>query len=208
MKKNKVMDEVLGDTPELTASDLYSTDFRTAFRGYDKAQVTAFLERAADAFEALQHQIEELKKTAADQKEQIATYQEMERALSEALSDAQRLNETTRDQARREADLIRREAEQVRETAHRNAQQAPERLRAEINHLKAMRTRLQADLRAVLDIHRALLQGGASENDAAEYLPADSAAYITGDDDDPATGDIEIAGSEVENGAARLKDDP
>lgn len=35
----------------------------------------------------------------------------------------------------------------------------PEALRDEVNHLRAMRKRLKADLRAVLDIHGALLRG-------------------------------------------------
>ena len=179
MEKNKVMEEVLGDTPDLTTSDLYSADFRRVFRGFDPAQVSAFLERAADSFEALQRQVAELKKTAAEQKERIATYQAMEQSLSEALTSAQKLGETTIDQARREADLIRREAQQALEAARRNANTVPEGLRDEINKLKAMRKRLKADLRAVLDIHNALLRG---DNDAGlemlDFLPADGAAYL------------------------------
>lgn len=48
METNKIMDEVLGDTAILNTSYLYSADFKTTFRGFDKAQVTSLMERAAD----------------------------------------------------------------------------------------------------------------------------------------------------------------
>lgn len=183
MEINKVMDEVLGDTPNLTASDLYSADFSRALRGFKPEEVAAFLERAADSFEALQRQVKELKATVAEQEDQLASYQALEQSLADALATAQRLNETTIEQAKREAELIRREAQLVLEAARKNARAIPETLRDEIQHLKAMRKRLKADMRAVLDIHAALLRG---DNDAKwemlDFLPADGAAYLVADE--------------------------
>ena len=179
METNKIMDEVLGDTLTLNTSDLYSADFRTTFRGFDKAQVTSLMERAADAFDKLQRQVEELKKTAESQKEQLVRYEAMEQSLLEALGNAQKLGESTIEQARREADLIREDARLAREAALANAGTVPEALRDEVNHLRAMRKRLKADLRAVLDIHGALLRG--DEDTKLEYerfSPADGAAYL------------------------------
>ncbi len=179
MEKNNIMDEVLGDTLTLNTSDLYSADFRTTFRGFDKAQVTSLLERAADAFDQLQRQVEELRKTAEAQKEQIARYEAMEQTLVEALANAQKLGENTIEQARREAELIREDARLAREAALNNAGAVPEALRDEVNHLRAMRKRLKADLRAVLDIHGALLRGdGESKLDFERFAPADGAAYL------------------------------
>lgn len=179
METNKIMDEVLGDTLSLTTSDLYSADFKTAFRGFDKAQVTSLLERAADAFESLQRQVEELRTTTASQKEQIARYEAMEQSLLEALAGAQKMGESTIEQARREAELIREEARLAREAAQLHAGAVPEALRDEVNHLRAMQKRLKADLRAVLDIHSALLRGdGESKLDYERFAPADGAAYL------------------------------
>jgi len=178
--KNKVMEEVMGDGPDLVTSDLYSADFRTTFRGFDKEQVTAFLERAADSFENLQRQLTVLKKTVATQKEEIVAYRSLEQSLSEALASSQRMSETTLEQARREADLMRKEAEQVLENAKRQAMRVPEAMRDEVIQLRAARKRLKADLRAVLDIHSALLRGDNEPNfDALEFLPADGAAYLS-----------------------------
>ncbi len=180
MEKNNIMDEVLGDTLTLNTSDLYSADFRTTFRGFDKVQVTSLLERAADAFDKLQRQVEELKKTAETQKEQIVRYESMEQTLVEALANAQKLGENTIEQARREAELIREEARLAREASLSNANAVPEALRDEVNHLRAMRKRLKADLRAVLDIHGALLRGdGDGQSDYDRFVPADGAAYLS-----------------------------
>ena len=194
MEKNKVMDEVLGDTPDITTSDLYSADFRTALRGFDKGQVSAFLERAADSFENLQRQVAELKKTVAEQKAEIATYRALEQSLSEALATTQRMSETTLDQARREADLIRKEAQQILENARKQATRVPEAMRDEVLHLRAARKRLKADLRAVIDIHSALLRGDNDSNmEALEFLPADGAAYLSIGD---AAGDAALDGED------------
>jgi len=179
MEKNNIMDEVLGDTLTLNTSDLYSADFRTTFRGFDRAQVTSLLERAADAFDQLQRQVEELKKTTESQKEQIARYEAMEQTLVEALANAQKLGENTIEQARREAELIREDARLAREAALNKAGAVPEALRDEVNHLRTMRKQLKADLRAVLDIHGALLRGdGETTPDFERFSPADGAAYL------------------------------
>ena len=54
MRKEKLIDEVLGEGAGLTPSDLYNTEFRTnLIGGYDKNEVDAFLERVADQFEVL-----------------------------------------------------------------------------------------------------------------------------------------------------------
>lgn len=179
MEPNKIMDEVLGDTLTLNTSDLYSADFKTTFRGFDKAQVTSLMERAADAFDRLQRQVEELKKTTEAQQAQIARYETMEQSLLEALSQAQQLGESTVEQARREAELIREDARLAREAALAHAGTVPEALRDEVNHLRAMRKRLKADLRAVLDIHGALLRGDDETTPTFErFTPADGAAYL------------------------------
>lgn len=179
METNKIMDEVLGDTLTLSTSELYSADFRTVFRGFDKRQVTSLLERAADAFDTLQRQVEELKKSTAEQQERITRYEAMEQSLLEALSAAQKSGEATIEQARREAELIREEARLAREAAQAHAGSVPEALRDEVNHLRALKKRLKAELRAVLDVHAALLRGDDdSKMDFEQFAPADGAAYL------------------------------
>lgn len=210
-KKNKVVDEVLdgvlGDTPYLTTSDLYSADFRTRFRGFDKTQVASFLERAADSFETLQRQVVDLRKTVEEQKEEIAAYRDLEKSLSEALASAQKMSENTIEQARREADLIRQEAEQLLESARKRASTMPEEIRDELSHLRAARKRLKADLRAVLDIHSALLRGdNDSQLDMLEFLPADGAAYLDSNESGEEPADVAIIEPDGEDAGTGTKE--
>ena len=171
MEKNKVMDEVLGDTPSLTVSDLYSVEFKTSFRGFDKERVTGFLARVADAYEALEREVSELRKRNKELRAENDNYRDMEKALTQALSGAQQLSETTLAQARKEAELIREEAEVARRTAEAKGAAVPEALREEIAGLRAERARLKSDLRAVLDIHRALLEEGGEDGESVQFVP-------------------------------------
>ncbi|MBX3177887.1 MAG: DivIVA domain-containing protein [Candidatus Hydrogenedentes bacterium] len=174
MEKNKIMDEVLGDTPAITASDLYSADFKTAFRGFNKAEVAAFLERAADAFERLQQQVASLREEAEAREAELGALRAMEHSLADALAAAQRMSDSTIEQARREADLIRREAELIREAARKNALAVPESLREEIADLRENRKRLKADMRAVLNLYDALLrENGDTRYEMLDVLPAE-----------------------------------
>lgn len=171
MEKNQVMDEVLGDAPSLTVSDLYSADFKTSFRGFDKERVTGFLARVADAYEALEREVSELRKRNEELRAENNTYRDMEKTLTEALAGAQQLSETTLAQARKEAELIREEAEVARRTAEAKGAAIPEALREEIAGLRAERGRLKADLRAVLDIHRSFLEEGGDDGASVQFVP-------------------------------------
>ncbi|MCF6284344.1 MAG: DivIVA domain-containing protein [Candidatus Hydrogenedentes bacterium] len=172
MEKNKVMEEVLGDTPDLTVSDLYSADFKTVFRGYDKQRVNGFLARVADAFEVLQREVTALRKSEDELRFQVDDYREMEKSLTAALAGAQKLSETTLAQAKREADVIVEEARVHRDAAKAKSAVIPDELREEIAVLRAERTRLKADLRAVLDIHLALLRDdGGDDGASVEFMP-------------------------------------
>jgi DivIVA domain-containing protein len=178
MENDKIMDEVLGDTPDLTVSDLYSADFKTVFRGYDKQRVNGFLARAADAFEALQREVTELRKSEDELRFQVDDYREMEKSLTAALAGAQKLSETTLAQAKREADVIIEEARVHRDAAKAKSAAIPDELREEIAVLRAERTRLKADLRAVLDIHLALLRDdGGDDGASVEFMP-DAQGYV------------------------------
>tara|TARA_R110001592_G_scaffold196756_1_gene444623 strand:+ start:270 stop:875 length:606 start_codon:yes stop_codon:yes gene_type:complete len=180
-EKNKVLEEVLGDAPDLTVSDLYSADFKTVFRGYDKQRVNGFLARAADAFEALQREVIQLRERNEDLSEQNKTYREMEKSLTEALAGAQQLSETIVAQARREADVIRSEAEVARSGLEAKAAVLPDVLREEIAVLRGKRSRLKADLRSVLNIHMALLNDqGVPDNESVEFMPGDKTYKIAG----------------------------
>jgi cell division initiation protein len=172
MENDKVMDEVLGDTPEFTVSELYSAEFKTAFRGYDKQRVRGFLARVADAFDALEREVAQLRTDKEALSGQVEEFRQMEKTLVEALAGAQKTGDTAIAQAEREAAVIRSEAEAIKAEATARGTEIPDVLREEITTLRATRTRLKADLRAVLDIHRVLLNDvGADDGNSVEFVP-------------------------------------
>jgi len=173
MKINSVVDDVLGGHTELAVSELYSVEFKTAFRGYDRQRVRGFLARVADAYESLQREVIQLREQNTELREQTSALRALEQSLSEALSGAQRAGEVTLEQARREADLIREEARLIKSEAESRHAAVPEALREEIALLRSERAHLKADLRAVLDIHRALLNDDDSGGDSVEFVPGD-----------------------------------
>jgi len=158
MRKDKVVSEVFGEELAITPSDLYNTEFKNAIMGgYDKQEVDAFLERVADVFESLINQTRELKEEMEKQRDQMQAMQDMENTLRNALISAQKYSESIRESARREADAILAEARMAKERAEMEAAELPGELRTEISELRAERTRLRTDLRAVLAAHSALL---------------------------------------------------
>lgn len=157
-KEDQIVSEVLGEEAVITPSDLYNTEFKNALMGgYDKVEVDTFLERVADAFEAIINRVKLLQDELEEERNDMAELREMEHTLRGALSSAQKFNEDTLDNARREADAIIAEAETTRSRAGLEAESLPAALRAEIEELRAERNRLRMDLRAMLAAHTALL---------------------------------------------------
>ena len=159
MRKEKLIDEVLGEGAGLTPSDLYNTEFRTnLIGGYDKNEVDAFLERVADQFEVLIREKKSLVAQIEEGHERLRTFDETESALREALIGAQKYAETMAESARRQADALLEEARLTKIRAEMDAAELPETLRDEIEALKRARNRLREDLMAVIETHGVLAE--------------------------------------------------
>jgi DivIVA domain-containing protein len=119
---------------ELTPLDVRKKkdDLRRAVRGYDVAQVDAFLDITADRLEEVVQQNRGLSDRLSALGEQLEAYKEREHALNEALLTAQELREEARSQARRESALKLQEAEvqakQLVEAAERTVQSSAGRM--------------------------------------------------------------------------------
>ena len=97
------------------------------------------------------------------------------RVLSEAETNWQKQFAVELEQMKARAEAAESASAEVRKRMQDMA-----RLEGEVNHLRAMRKRLKADLRAVLDIHGALLRGdGESKLEFERFAPADGAAYLS-----------------------------
>lgn len=186
MRKDKLINEILGEEIAITPSDLYSIEFKNALMGgYDKAEVDAFLERVGDAFETLLNQKKALQEELESQRQKVEELRDMESTLRNALVSAQKFSQDARDAARREADALLGEARLEKERVRLSYTELPESLRQEIHGLRAARDRMRADIRAMLATHSALLyEIPHAEEEQAVTLPPFAALMAAEDEED------------------------
>ncbi len=159
-------------------------DFRRAMRGYDPAQVDAFLDLVADRFEQLVREHRSLTERVESLREQLSHYQERERALNEALLAAQELREEARSQAERDAAVRLREAETHAEAILLEADQSIRHSQRRLKEIRARRSQFIRSFRGLiqrfsehLELEEARLEAEPDEfGDLLEKLQADDLA--------------------------------
>jgi cell division initiation protein len=142
---------------------------RTTFRGYQTAATDSLLEEIAASFEDVWRERADL----ADKVEQLETdlvrFRELENLLRTTLVSAEQASAHTRDQARREAELILSEA-------HAEAREIQRRAIAENERLELESRRLRLQLREALG---ALEDSEAAEQEAEPEATAEPGAEGT-----------------------------
>jgi len=100
-----------GSNVNLSPLDIRKHEFKKAFRGYDPADVTAFLEIVSMEYENLVLQNTMLSEKQAMTENHLKKYRDIENTLQEALLSAERVREDTIKNAKSQAEIIIREAE-------------------------------------------------------------------------------------------------
>lgn len=145
-------------TPRLTADEIATRTFSSAFRGFSEAEVTAYLRRVADEIADARRRVADLEAALARAEAAAAAPRSLtEEELLDALGDeTARLLHTARDAARD----IRTKAEENAARMLAEARETAERLRGEADAVLAQRTD-EADAAA------AAIVGSAEERSAA-----------------------------------------
>jgi DivIVA domain-containing protein len=139
---------VISSEPSLGAEEVARRTFATSFRGYDPAEVRAFLRRVADELGALREREADLRRRLEESQRRAATPPSLdEAALMTALGE-----ETARvlRSAREAAAEITRKAEQKVAAIVRDAQEEAARLREEAEGLLARRSEEAEEAAAAL----------------------------------------------------------
>lgn len=195
---------------ELTPLDVRKKkdDFKRTVRGYEPAQVEAFLEMCAERLDQLVQREKRLEGEVAGLRERLAAFQERERALNEALVSAQELREEARSQAERSAELKLREAEQEAAAIRQRAESATEASRQALGDLKVRRAGFLRSLRWSLERflgeieeeeRRVVAEEGGAGSAGPSYADAPDGA--PGEDDATGARDGEARASEPESEA-------
>jgi len=90
----------------LTPHDIRAQEFAPAFRGLDRAAVTAFKEKVAEEFERLLRERAQMEERLRNFQEQLRAFRDRERAMNDALLAAQQLRADIEQQAARQAETL------------------------------------------------------------------------------------------------------
>jgi DivIVA domain-containing protein len=126
-------------------------DFRRSVRGYDPAQVDAFLELCADYLEELIRRDSKQQESLEAQNKRLGSYEERERALNDALVTAQELREEARSQADKGAALKLQQAEQEAAVIVQQAEAAALVSRRSLDELRVRRAGFLRSMRWSLE---------------------------------------------------------
>jgi cell division initiation protein len=144
----------------VTPLDLRQTRFRSAVRGFDRNEVTAFLSEVADQYEEALRETDRLRQELVRSEAIITEHREHERNLRNTLMTAQRLADEIRGSAEQEAKRVLREAEGRAELLMQKTQARLEDVQREIDGLRLKRH----------DAENALESTIASLRNALEYI--------------------------------------
>jgi len=169
---------------KISPLDIRRQRFKKALRGYDSAEVDAFLEMLADAWEetvetreASSRELELLRARASD-------FDRMEGAVREVLVTQQKSAATARADARREAELIIRDAQVKGESMLNQAHRRVQVLTETIRELQDRRLALLARMKEFMESQKSMIL--VEENRVkAELIPDDDRLPGENPDDGP-----------------------
>ena len=142
---------------KVTPLDLRQQQFRTVFRGYDRAEVAAFLSEIAEDYEQALRESDRLQQDLKRMEAVLNEHREHERNLRNTLLTAQRLSDGMRENAEQEGQRIVREAEGKADLLLQRTQAHIGDLAREINDLKLRRSEVETSLEATISSLRSSL---------------------------------------------------
>ena len=141
-------------TPErhltVTPIDMRQPRFASAMRGYDRAEVNAFLEEAANDYETALRDNERLHGEIVRLEASLDQFRQLEGSLKSTLISAQRVSDDMRENAKKEAAQIVREAQGQADCAIQKAQLHLEEMERNIETLRMKRRETEVSLEATI----------------------------------------------------------
>lgn len=142
---------------KITPLDIKKQVFKKVLRGYDPIEVETFLEMVAEEYESLIKERNELYDEVLKLKTQLRDYQDVEKTFKESLMNAQQNINQSRDNSKRESDLIVKEAEVRAEKIVENAKMQLIEMKNELMIIKAQKDSFAKRLRHLLESQLELL---------------------------------------------------
>jgi cell division initiation protein len=139
---------------KVTPLDLRQQKFKTVMRGYDRAEVEAFLNETADDYEQALRDADRLRDDMTRLQSSLDEHREGERNLRNTLLTAQKLADEIRNNAEAEGKRLVREAEGRADLMLSKAQVRLEEVQREIDGLRLKRRDVENSLEATISALR------------------------------------------------------
>jgi cell division initiation protein len=134
----------------VTPLDLRQPKFRSTMRGFDRAEVSAFLIEAADGYEQSLRENERLRQDLVRLETSLQQHRDLEGTLKDTLTTAQKVADDMRENATREAARIVRQAQDQAALVLQKAQARHEDVQREIDTLRLKRREAEASLESIV----------------------------------------------------------
>ena len=158
---------------KLTALEIKQQNFERSLRGYDKAEVEAFLNLMSKEWEHMVSKNRDLQKKIGELEEKLKHYERVEEALHETLQTAKESAEQKLTGARREAQTRIEKAEMEAETIIRDATRQRQQVRQSIIRLLDRRKEVISGIRSYLEMARESLEQFSRDEASLFNLPAE-----------------------------------
>ena len=158
---------------KLTPLDIRRQEFKKKLRGFDQAEVRAYLDVVAQVVEELQKDQAGLNSRIAEFEIQLREYRSVEKAMQQTFVQAQETSTKAMENAKKESQLIIQEAEMRASNLVEKARNELINLREQLTILRAKKdsliTRLKMLLQSELDLVKALeIEEGLQAEDKAQ----------------------------------------
>jgi len=135
---------------KVTPLDLRQPRFKTAMRGFDKAEVMALLEEIASDYENALRENDRMRHELVRLEASLSQHRELEGSLKTTLMSAQRVADDMRTNANQDAARIVREAEGRAELLIQKTQAQVEDIHREIDSLRLKRREAETSIESVI----------------------------------------------------------
>ncbi len=136
---------------KITPLEIKKQSFKPKVRGYDPAEVESFLEMVADEYESVLNEKNRQAEEIIKLKTQLRDYQQVEKTLQETLMNAQESVSQSRENSKREAQIIVRESELKAERVLDDAREKLDKIKNDFTILKAQKESLAKRLKHLLE---------------------------------------------------------
>ncbi len=135
---------------KISPMDIQKQSFEQKLRGYDKEEVKTYLSLVAEEVAATQRERDNLEQEVQSLRALIDEHRQRETMLKNTLLTAQRVSEELKEAARKQAENVVREAEMQADRLLELAQARAHEVERGILDLRAHRSSIRSDIRALL----------------------------------------------------------